>query len=122
MEAKDLAIKIAKVLYDRKATNIDVLFVGNRTVITDFLVIASGRTYNQVRSLMKDVQEKLEEDNIFISRKEGEHEGRWGVLDYNSVMVHIFYKQDREFYKLDNLWTDKDNKISIDFEADYAED
>lgn len=118
MESKELALTIAKVLYDKKASNIDVLYVGNRTVITDYLVIASGRTYNQVRSLMHEVEEQLEKKDIFATRKEGASEGRWCVIDYNYVMVHIFYKKDRDYYKLDSLWADKDNWIDLGFESD----
>lgn len=121
MNSKEMAIKIAKILYDKKASNIDVLHVGNRTVITDYLVIASGKSYNQVRSLMNEVEDQLEKENIFVIRKEGASEGRWGVIDYNDVMVHIFYKKDREYYKLDSLWSDDNNKVELSFDSDDEE-
>jgi len=121
MEAKELAIKIAKILYDKKAMDIDVLQVGHRTVITDYLVIASGRSFPQVRSLMDEVEDKLAEEQIFPARKEGMQEARWGVIDYNYVMVHIFHKQDRELYKLDALWADANNKVDLGFEQNEEE-
>ncbi|MDY5731115.1 MAG: ribosome silencing factor [Eubacteriales bacterium] len=118
MEGKELAIKIAKILYDKKALDIDVLEVQHRTVITDFMVIASGRSYPQVRSLMDEVEDQLAKENLFPNKKEGMQEARWGVLDYNYVMVHIFHKQDRDHYKLDALWSDAKNKIDPGFEND----
>lgn len=116
MDAKVLAVKIANILYDKKALDIEVLHVGHRTVITDYLVIASGRSLPQVRSLMDEVEDQLAKEEIFPARKEGMQEARWGVIDYNYVMVHIFHKQDREHYKLDALWADADNRVELGFE------
>lgn len=116
MNGKEIALKIAKILYDKKALDIDVLHVGHRTVITDYLVIASGRSFPQVRSLMNEVEDELAKEEIFPARKEGMQEARWGVIDYNYVMVHIFHKQDREVYKLDALWSDATNRVELDFE------
>lgn len=115
MESRELAIKIAEILNKKKADKIDVLKVSHRTVITDYLVIASGNSYPQVRALMDEVEDKLAKENIFPVRKEGMQEARWGVIDYNYVMVHIFHQHERDFYKLDSLWVDDTNRVELDF-------
>lgn len=115
MDQNSLALKIAKVLYDKKALNIKVLYVGQMTVITDYMVIASGRSALQVKALADDVEDALAEEGIFPLAKEGTGEGRWIVEDYTSVLVHIFHPEDREFYHLERLWEDGQNAIELPF-------
>ena len=122
MESKEIAINIAKVLHQKKAEKIDVLMVSHRTVITDYLVIASGTSYPHVRALMDEVEDKLAKEGVYPVRKEGMQEARWGVLDYNYVMVHIFHQHERDFYKLDSLWADDTNRVELDFKKDNDED
>lgn len=72
--------------------------------ITDYFVIASGRTERQVRRVQDAVEEKLREDGVKPARREGERFGRWVLLDYLDVVVHVFLESDREFYNLERLW------------------
>ncbi|MBO2517442.1 MAG: ribosome silencing factor [Clostridiales bacterium] len=115
MDQDSLALKIAKVLYDKKALDIKVLHVGHLTVITDYMVIASGRSALQVKALADDVEDALAAEGIFPRAKEGTGEGRWIVEDYTSVLVHIFHPEDREFYHLERLWEDGQNLIELPF-------
>ncbi len=114
----DLAVQIAKILYDKKATHIVALDVSKLTIITDAMVIASGRNAIQVRTLAEDVEDRLSELGVEPIRKEGHQDGRWIVLDYGDVLVHIFHTQERDFYRLDKLWEDGDNLIPLPFEDD----
>ena len=114
---KELIEKIAGILYEKKAQNIVALDVSGMTVITDCMLIASGRSALQVKALADEVEDRLSELGIEPARKEGQQEGRWIVLDYGSVLVHIFHTQEREFYQLERLWESGENRIALPFEA-----
>lgn len=111
----EMVEKIARTLYEKKAVDIVALDVAPLTVITDTMVIASGRSTIQVRTLADEVEEKLSEMGEEPLRKEGQQDGRWVVLDYGSVLVHIFHTQEREFYRLDKLWESDQNRIALPF-------
>ena len=115
MESTELAQRIARILYDKKAMDITVLRVGHMTVITDYMVIASGRSALQVKSLADDVDDALAVEGVALRAKEGQGEGRWIVLDYGTVLVHIFHPEDRQFYHLERLWEDGENRVALPF-------
>ncbi len=117
-EARNLAQTIARILYDKKALNITVLDVSQMTVITDVMVIASGRNALQVKALADDLEDKLSELGYEPARKEGQQEGRWIVLDYRTVLVHLFHPEERDFYRLDKLWENDQNRIALSFEEE----
>ena len=112
-EPKDIAMQAAKVLDDKKGQDIQVLEVGHRTVIADYLVIASGRSVPQVKALIDALDEQMGQAGIFPRRHEGTGEGRWAVLDYGSVIVHVFHEQEREYYQLERLWMDGANEVPV---------
>lgn len=111
MEPKEIALQIAKVLDDKKGQDILMLAVAHLTVIADYLVIASGRSVPQVKALVEGVDEKLSEQGVQPRRREGLGEGRWAVLDYGSVIVHVFHEQERAYYQLERLWLDDTNQV-----------
>ena len=115
MQDKAFVQEIARVLYDKKANDIVALDVSALTVITDYMVIASGRSSLQVKSLADDVDDALAMEGIQLRSKEGNAEGRWIVLDYGTVLVHLFHPEDREFYHLERLWDDGQNRLPLDF-------
>ena len=112
----ELIQKIAGILYEKKAKDIVALDVHDLTVITDCMIIASGRSALQVKSLSDEVEEKLSEMGEEPIRKEGQQDGRWVVLDYGEVLVHIFHMEEREFYRLDKLWEMGQNRIILPFD------
>ena len=83
------------------------------TIIADYFVIASGRSANQVRALIDEVDDKLSELGENPRRREGTNEGRWAVLDYGNVLVHVFHEQEREYYNLERLWMDGSNQVEF---------
>ncbi|MBE5786387.1 MAG: ribosome silencing factor [Clostridiales bacterium] len=115
MDHATLAQKIAQILYNKKALDITVLHVGHLTVITDYMVIATGRSTLQVKALADDVDEALAMEGISLRAREGTGEGRWIVLDYGTVLVHIFHPEDRQFYHLERLWEDGQNRMQLPF-------
>ena len=106
--------KIAETLYDKKATDILALDVRNLTVICDYMIIASGRNTNQVKSLARDVDDMMAEAGFALRRSEGTAEGRWVVLDYATVLVHIFHQEERGYYNLERLWSDGTNAVPLE--------
>lgn len=118
MENSSLALRIAHILYDKKAQDITVLNVAHLTVITDYMVIASGRSALQVKALADDVDDALAMEGVALRAREGQGEGRWIVLDYGTVLVHIFHPEDRRFYHLERLWEDGQNRVLLPFVED----
>lgn len=114
----ELITRIATLLYDKKAQNIVALDVSSLTVITDCMLIASGRSAVQVKTLAEEVEDRLSEIGIQPHRKEGHQDGRWIVLDYGSVLVHIFHVEERDFYRLDKLWEQDQNRIPLPFDGE----
>lgn len=112
--AKSRALKIANILSDKKAQDILIIDIEELTVIADCFVIASGRSPLQVRALCDEIEEKLEAEGERVIRKEGYEAARWIVLDYGDILVHIFHKEEREFYNIERLWEDGTNTIKIE--------
>ena len=104
MTGHELAMACAKALSEKKAQDIVILDVADQTVVCSCFVIASGHSTTQVRALGDAVEEKLEKEGILPLRKEGLREGRWGVIDYGDVVVHIFNEDSRLYYYLERLW------------------
>ena len=88
-------------LDDKKADNIVILNIGEVSVIADYFIIASGGSPSQINALVDSVEEKLAELNI-----EGIQNASWVLMDYGDIIIHIFSKNDREFYNLERIWAD----------------
>jgi len=116
MQDQETVIRLAGLLYDRKAQDIVVLNVSHLTVLCDFMVIASGRTDNQVSALADAVDEVMAREGIGLRRSEGRREGRWVILDYEHIIVHLFHRDERSFYGLDRLWNDGTNSLDLPFD------
>jgi ribosome-associated protein len=99
-----VAIAAARAADDQKAIDVTVMDMRDTLSITDFFVIASGRNERQVRRVQESVEERLREDGIKPVRREGVRFGRWILLDYIDVVIHVFMEEDRAFYDLERLW------------------
>ena len=109
MESLNLVQDICKYLSSKKAEDILSVDVREKTVLCDYFVIASGRSTTQVKALCENLEEELSKRGMEPRRTEGTKEGRWGVLDYGDVIVHIFNDECRLFYHLEQLWDEGDN-------------
>ena len=117
---KELAHAIFDVLDEKKAGDIKVLHVKDQTVITDYFVICTGRSSTQVKSLGGEVEYKLGLRGVDPDHFEGRDNNNWIVLDYSSVILHIFSRESREFYNLEKLYGDAEEVrfIGIDEKAE----
>jgi ribosome-associated protein len=109
MQSKEFVQKICKVLSDKKGEDILSIDVRSKTDIADYYVIAGGRSMTHTRSLIEHVEEEMDKIGVAPIRREGVREGRWAVLDYGDVVVHIFNDESRLFYHLESLWADDKN-------------
>ena len=107
MQSKDRALLCASYALDKKAVDLRILEVKGLSTLTDYLVIGTGRSDRQVQSVADAIHLGLKkEHNTLPLGVEGMKEGRWVLIDYGDVMVHIFQESVRHFYDLDGLWTE----------------
>ncbi len=121
--SKELAISVCKALADKRGKDIVALYVREKTDLCDYFVIASGSNAPQIKAMGERVEELVERDlGVLPTRTEGVRDGRWAVVDYGDVIVHIFNDETRLFYHLERLWADGANLQRFDEEkGDFAE-
>ena len=108
-----LAEEIVKILDANKAGQIKLLRVNDQTVMTDYFVICTGNSNTHIKSLAGEVEYKLGEKGVAHTGMDGYDTGIWIVMDYITVMVHIFNREQRDFFKLEKLWADAED-VSIE--------
>lgn len=104
--AIEIATWAAQAADSKKADDIRIVDVSERLVITDCFVIASADNERQVNAIVDGVEEALLQHKVKPARREGGKEGRWTLLDYVDVVVHVQHADERQFYGLDALWKD----------------
>lgn len=105
--------QIAEACWEEKALDVVVLDVNHLTVVADYFVIAAGRNILQVKSIAEQVEDRLAAAGINPLRREGHKENIWVILDYGSILFHVFRQEEREYYNLENLWGDA-REISLE--------
>ncbi len=119
---EELAHAIFDVLDAKKAKNIKVLRVQDQTVITDYFVICTGGSSTQVKSLAGEVEYKLGLREVDPLHFEGRDNNGWIVLDYSSVIVHIFSRENRDFYQLEKLYGDAEDVTFVGIDDKIGEE
>lgn len=106
--ALELALAAAQAAADKKAQDIVLIDVGDQLAITDVFLVASAPSERQVQAIVDAIEEQLLTlpEKAKPVRREGERAGRWVLLDYVDIVVHIQHTEEREFYALDRLWKD----------------
>jgi ribosome-associated protein len=108
--ATDTAAELARIAgraaSDKLATDIVLIDVSDRLAITDVFVIATGNNERQVEAIVDEVEEKLRSAGAKPLRREGKRDGRWVLLDYADIVVHVQHAEERVFYALERLWKD----------------
>jgi ribosome-associated protein len=101
-----LAEVAARAASDKLATDIVLIDVSDRLVITDVFVVVTGNNERQVEAIVDEVEEKLRLAGSKPIRREGQRDGRWVLLDYGDIVVHVQHAEERVFYALERLWKD----------------
>ena len=104
-DAKTVAEAIAEVLENRKATDVKVIYVRERTSLTSYFVLATGQSSTHVRARAGEVEHKMELRALPAFGVEGRDNDAWIAMDYSDVIVHIFNRESRAFYNLDKLYS-----------------
>jgi ribosome-associated protein len=118
-EAIEMAAVAARAAASKLAEDVVVIDVSGQLVITDCFVIASASNERQVNAIVDEVEEKMRRAGYKPPRREGAREGRWTLLDYVDIVVHIQHQDERNFYALDRLWGDCP-VLAVDLSADSA--
>jgi ribosome-associated protein len=104
--ALELAQVAAQAAADKKAQDILLIDVSDRLAITDCFVIVTGTNERQVGAIVDAVEESMRGAGAKPTRREGERDGRWVLIDFLDVVVHVQHAEERVFYALDRLWKD----------------
>ena len=115
--SRELALAAARAASEKQAERVVILDVRNLIVITDYFVIATASSDRQVKSVTEVIEDALRDLGSKAARREGELEGRWLLLDFIDLVVHVFGVEERDFYDLDRLWSDAPR---LDWEAEDA--
>lgn len=105
LESTEVAQIIADVAIDKKASDVVVLDIREQSVIADYFVICTGSNPRQIQAIASAIEERLEELNIPTRGYEGDARTGWMLLDAGDVIIHIFGPMEREFYRLERLWS-----------------
>lgn len=106
MTPREMAILAARAAAGKQGEDVTILDVRDLISITDYFVIASGSTDRQVATIAEEVTRALKERGVRPVHREGESGARWLLLDYPDFLVHVFHQEERDFYRLENLWAD----------------
>ena len=120
--ATDNAARLARIAgraaSDKLGTDIVLIDVSDRLAITDIFVIVTGNNERQVEAIVDEVEEQLRKVGVKPLRREGKRDGRWVLLDFAEIVVHVQHSEERVFYSLERLW--KDCPV-IEFDADSGQ-
>jgi ribosome-associated protein len=104
--AVELAEAAVSAAADKLATDLAIIDVSEQLVITDCFVLAAAPNERQVRSVVDAIEERLLAMKVKPARREGQEEGRWVLLDYLDIVVHVQHTEERTYYALERLWKD----------------
>ncbi len=102
--AADAARRVVDMASEKLATDIVMLDMRGPYSFTDYFVILTGETRRQMRALLEDIEQTLEETGMYLHHREGTADGGWVLLDYGDLVVHVFGPEEREFYQIESLW------------------
>jgi len=110
MTATDHAIELvhaaARAAADKIATNLVAFDVSEQLAISDAFLIVSASNDRQVKAIVDEIEDRLRDIGAKPIRREGERDGRWVLIDYGEIVVHVQHEEEREFYALERLWRD----------------
>ena len=121
LNEKEMISIAVKALDEKKGRDIKVLHTADQTTLADYFIICSGTSNTQVRALADAVEEAMSRAGEEPHHIEGHRGGQWTLMDYSSVVVHVFTEEGREFYSLERLWSDAEAVDITEYLAADAE-
>lgn len=124
MTQDEMLRTIIKTLDNKKAESIKAIKITDLTILADYFVIANGTSTTHTKTLAEEVEYQLSQNGVEPNRTEGYNGSSWVILDFGDIVVHVFYKETRDYYQLERLWADGE-KIDIErflTEGDQIED
>ena len=106
MTEREMVGTAVKALDSKKGKDIRVLYTADQTTLADYFIICNGTSNTQVKALADAVEEAMSQQGEEPHHVEGHRGGQWTLLDYSSVVIHVFTEEAREFYSLERLWND----------------
>ena len=106
MTEREMVGTAVKALDSKKGKDIRVLYTADQTTLADYFIICNGTSNTQVKALADAVEEAMSQQGEEPHPVEGHRGGQWTLLDYSSVVIHVFTEEAREFYSLERLWSD----------------
>ena len=106
MDNKDLALLAAKLLDGKKAKDISIIDIAEKSGFADYFVIATAGSARQLSALCDEVEDGLAKENVLIDHKEGRGDTGWVLLDYGDVIVNVFTAEQRDHYQIEKVWID----------------
>jgi len=106
LDGKERVLLCVNASLEKKAKDLVILNVKTLTSFADYFIICSGTSDRQVQAIAASIQENLKQFGITPLGVEGERSGKWVLMDYEDVIIHIFYEPIREFYDIERLWSD----------------
>jgi ribosome-associated protein len=103
-DAKEKSIFCAQAALEKKAFNVIILELKKVSSLTDYFLICSGRSDRQVQAIAQFIEERMGDKGVHPLGEEGMQQGRWILMDYDDVVIHVFYDQVRLYYDLEGLW------------------
>ena len=112
-QAKEMARIAYDALSDKKGEDIKIIDISGVSVLADYFLIANGNSESQVNALVDNVEEQLHKAGYPLKQREGQASGKWVLLDFGDIIVHVLEKENRLFYNLERIWKDGKN-VEID--------
>lgn len=106
MKNNELLKAVYKAIDDKFGADTVILDISNLSTMADYFVITNGNNPNQVKAIADEVRETCHKNNIKINHSEGYDTATWILLDFNDIIVHVFNKEDRDFYNIERVWAD----------------
>ncbi|HZK56847.1 MAG TPA: ribosome silencing factor [Clostridia bacterium] len=114
-ELNNVIYRVYEAIDRKTGENIVVLDLRRITSICDYFIVTSAASSRQVKLITDEIQEELSEANIELLSREGYDGGKWVLLDYGDIVIHIFHEKEREFYNIEGIWKDA-GKVHIDID------
>lgn len=107
MDCKQLAQICVQIAEDRKAKDVSILHVEKNFILADYFVMCTGNTERHVKGIAQEIQTELKKNHtVTCHHIEGHQEGKWILMDFIDVIVHVYLEETRDFYELEDLWAD----------------